>query len=95
MGHMLVATNHLRDKDPPSECSRYARVERDAAATDYRFDRETLTLNELDDVAVLEIDRWDKHVEVESHSSRPDRHSRTEMPFAFRCRFNSLTLDSA
>ena len=41
-GHMLAATNHLRDKAPPSECSRYTRVERDAAATDHRFDRESL-----------------------------------------------------
>lgn len=41
-GRMLAATNHLRDKTPPSECSRYARVERTAAAAEHRFDRETL-----------------------------------------------------
>jgi len=41
-GRMLVATNHLREKTPPSECSRYARVERDAAAADHRFDRQSL-----------------------------------------------------
>jgi hypothetical protein len=41
-GHMLAATNHLRDKTPPSECSRYARVERDAAAAGHRFDRQML-----------------------------------------------------
>lgn len=41
-GRMLAATNHLRDKAPPSECSRYAKVERAAAAATHRFDRETL-----------------------------------------------------
>jgi hypothetical protein len=41
-GRMLAATNHLRDKTPPSECSRYARIERTAAAAEHRFDRETL-----------------------------------------------------
>jgi hypothetical protein len=56
-GQMLAATNHLRAKAlgaggdqpdgpprtaPPSECSRYARVERTAAAQEHRFDRETL-----------------------------------------------------
>lgn len=41
-GRMLAATNHLREKTAPSECSRYERVERTAAAADHRFDRETL-----------------------------------------------------
>jgi hypothetical protein len=43
-GRMLAATNHLRDKTPPSECSRYERVERTAAARDHHFDRNTLWL---------------------------------------------------
>lgn len=41
-GQMLAATNHLRDKTTPSECSRYDRVERTATAQAHRFDRETL-----------------------------------------------------
>lgn len=41
-GRMLAATNHLRDKTPPSECSRYARIERTAAAAEHRFDRDSL-----------------------------------------------------
>lgn len=41
-GRMLAATNHLREKAPASECSRYARVERVATATYHRFDRQTL-----------------------------------------------------
>jgi hypothetical protein len=41
-GRMLAATNHLREKTPPSECSRYTRVERAAAAADHRFDRDAL-----------------------------------------------------
>lgn len=41
-GRMLAATNHLRDKTAPSECSRYERVERTAAAAGHRVDREAL-----------------------------------------------------
>lgn len=41
-GRMLAATNHLRDKTPPSECSRYTRIERAVAAAHHRFDREAL-----------------------------------------------------
>ncbi len=41
-GRMLAATNHLRDKTPPSACSRYARVERTASTRDHRFDRDSL-----------------------------------------------------
>jgi hypothetical protein len=41
-GRMLAATNHLRDKTAPSECSRYDRVERTATAQEHRFDRDTL-----------------------------------------------------
>lgn len=41
-GRMLAATNHLRDKTPPSECSRYAKIERAAAAAEHRFDRDSL-----------------------------------------------------
>jgi hypothetical protein len=41
-GQMLAATNHLRSKAPPSECSRYERVERTATAAGHRFDRDAL-----------------------------------------------------
>lgn len=41
-GRMLAATNHLRNKTPPSECSRYERLERTAAAHDHHFDRDAL-----------------------------------------------------
>lgn len=41
-GQLLAATNHLREKTAPKACSRYATVERTAAAHAHRFDRDSL-----------------------------------------------------
>lgn len=41
-GQILAATNHLREKTAPSQCSRYTRVERTVAARRHHFDRDAL-----------------------------------------------------
>ena len=48
-----------------------------------RFNRQLLTLHQLDDAAVLEVDGGNQH------------QRRTGMPFRCRYFFSSLTLDSA
>lgn len=41
-GQILAATNHLRDKTAPSECSRYTRIERTVAEQGHHLDRAAL-----------------------------------------------------